>query len=61
MKKNNGTTVYIWLSDDDLAKLKELEEWYKISKNSEMVKYLISQEYGHVRALKEGVNNTLRK
>lgn len=54
--KNRGKTISIYLTDEDLKKLESLKEWY-IFNNSELIKFLISQEYSYIRVLKEEVKN----
>lgn len=54
--KNRGKTISIYLTDEDLKKLESLKEWY-IFNNSELIKFLISQEYSYIRVLKEEAKN----
>jgi len=45
MKKERGLSVSIYLSHSDLKKLREIMCCLKFHKKSEVVQYLITQEY----------------
>lgn len=43
-----------------MKKIEELLEWYQLDL-TDLIKHLINQEYVYIKALKEGVNNTLKR
>lgn len=55
--KNRGKITSIYLTDEDIEKLESLKEWYIINNNSELIRFLISQEFSYIRVLKEEAKN----
>lgn len=48
----NKKQTVIYMSDIDRDKLEQIKEKYKVQSNGEMIRILISNEYFHLRQVK---------